>query len=289
MGAVVVQVDPSAAPLNAARGRNEGLAAMRQHFPECRFVQFLDGDCLLAEGWVDAARLFLEHNVAAAIACGRRFEAHPEASFYNRLADDEWNTAVGRAEACGGDAMMRVSALEEVGGFNPALMASEEPELAARLRARGWEVWRLDAAMTQHDAAIFRFAQWWRRTTRTGYGYAQAWRSTRHLDCPVNQAKLRSALLWVIAVPLCIVALALLARLPALLLLLPPVWAAQISRIALRRHDRTLYGWRASAMLMIGKVPELIGAARALLTSRQSEMIEYKAASTGKTAERRAG
>ena len=42
-------------------------------------------------------------------------------------------------------------------GFNPSLMASEEPELTARLRNRGWEIWRLDAPMTEHDARIFTF------------------------------------------------------------------------------------------------------------------------------------
>ena len=52
MGAFVVEVDPSL-PLNAARGRNAGLAVVREQFPDCGFVQFLDGDCLLAPGWVE--------------------------------------------------------------------------------------------------------------------------------------------------------------------------------------------------------------------------------------------
>jgi GT2 family glycosyltransferase len=277
MGAVVVELDRSA-PLNAARGRNVGFRMVREKFPDCRFVQFLDGDCVLAAGWVELARQFLDDRPEAAIACGRRFEAHPDRSFYNRLANEEWNTPVGKAEACGGDAMMRVAAFEEVKGFNAALMASEEPELAARLRVRGWEIWRLDAPMTEHDAAILHFGQWLRRTTRSGYGYAQAWRSTRHLPKPVNQALLRSALVWAAGIPAAVILLALLFGRPELLLLLPLMWTAQIARMALRRPDRSSQAWRASAMLMLAKFPELIGAARALLTSRQSDMIEYKAA-----------
>lgn len=279
LGAEVVEVSTSA-PLNAARGRNEGLAAARRQFPDCEFVQFLDGDCILAPEWPRTALEFLEAHPAVAIACGRRFEAHPSASFYNWFADEEWNTPVGRAEACGGDAMVRVAALEQVGGFNPALMASEEPELGARLRARGWEIWRLDALMTEHDAAIYRFGQWWRRTTRTGFGYAQAWRSTRNLPKAVNSDKLRSALIWVMLIPAAIVILAIITRRVEFLLLLPLAWAAQIARITLRRKDRSLRGWRASAMLMIAKVPELIGAVRALLTSQQGQMIEYKMAAS---------
>ena len=53
-----------------------------------------------------------------AVVCGRRRERHPETSVYNRLADLEWDTPVGEAESCGGDAMMRVDAFRQVGGFD---------------------------------------------------------------------------------------------------------------------------------------------------------------------------
>jgi len=169
LGAIVVDLDRSK-PLNAARGRNEGFEAARRHFPECGYVLFLDGDCRLVDDFPAKAIAFLNSNEKAAVVCGRRFEAFPEASFYNRLADEEWNTAVGRTDACGGDSMVRVDALQEIGGFDSELMASEEPEMAARLRARGWQIWRIDADMTEHDAAIHHFGQWWRRTLRSGYG-----------------------------------------------------------------------------------------------------------------------
>jgi hypothetical protein len=167
--------------------------------------------------------------------------------------------------------------LDEVGGFNEALMASEEPELAARLRHRRWEIWRIDAPMTEHDAAIFRFSQWWKRTTRSGYGYAQAWLSTRSLGKPINDAKLKSAMFWVGGAPAVVALVAIAARRPSLLIALPLVYALQIWRIALRREYLSLYGLRASAMLVLAKVPELIGAARAFLRPRGSRMIEYKA------------
>lgn len=275
MGASVIELD-AFAHLNAATGRNAGFGLLRARFPECRFVQFLDGDCVLEPQWVRTGIDFLQAHPKVAIVCGRRFEAHPELSFYNRLADREWNTPTGPADACGGDAMMRVAAFEEIGGFNGALMASEEPEFAARLRAAGWEIWRLDADMTEHDAAMLHFRQWWRRTVRSGYGYAQAWRSTRHLSEPVNQARLRSAVIWVICLPVAIVLLTIAARLPGLLSLVPLLWGAQIVRLTVRQRGGSIEDLRSSAMLMLGKVPELMGAARALLTSRQSDMIEYK-------------
>ena len=68
---------------------------------------------------------------------------------------------------------MRASAFEAVGGFRDDLIAGEEPELCVRLRAAGWRIWRLDAEMALHDAAMTGFHQWWRRTLRSGYAFAQ--------------------------------------------------------------------------------------------------------------------
>jgi GT2 family glycosyltransferase len=52
----------------------------------------------------------------------------------------EWDTPIGETQACGGDSMMRVEAFQQVGGFNPALIAGEEPELCVRLRQKGWKI-----------------------------------------------------------------------------------------------------------------------------------------------------
>ena len=69
--------------------------------------------------------------------------------------------------------MPRSQRCEAVGGFRDDLIAGEEPELCVRLRAKGWRIWRLDAEMALHDAAMTRFSQWWRRATRGGYAFAQ--------------------------------------------------------------------------------------------------------------------
>lgn len=275
MGAVVVELDRSI-PLNAARGRNAGFEALLQNFPECRYVLFLDGDCRLVDDFPGKAIAFLDSNEQAAIASGRRFEAFPDASFYNRMADEEWNTPVGEAEACGGDSMVRVRALQEIGGFDPELMASEEPEMAARLRARGWQVWRIDADMSEHDAAIHHFGQWWRRTLRSGYGYAQAWLRTRNLPRPINGRILRSAFLWAVGVPAVVAVAAVLLGRPSVLLLIPLLYAVQVFRIALRREDLSLHGLRASTMLMLAKFAEVAGAMRFFLERRPQHSIEYK-------------
>ena len=167
LGVAVVRL-PQDGKLNAARGRNAGYAELVRRFPECDAIQFLDGDCILQPGYLQLALNFLKDHPRAAVVCGRRFELDPGASIYNALCEQEWNTPVGQAEACGGDALIRRSAFDQVGGYNGEILAGEEPEMTARMRAAGWEIWRIDAAMTEHDARIRTFRQWWRRTQRGG-------------------------------------------------------------------------------------------------------------------------
>jgi GT2 family glycosyltransferase len=175
LGVDVVELDLST-PFTAARGRNAGFHRLLQANPQIEFVQFVDGDCEVVEGWLERALHELESQSNVAVVCGRRRERFPEQSIYNRLCDIEWDTPVGEATACGGDSMMRVEAFQQVGGFNPTLIAGEEPELCVRLRQKGWKIFRLDAEMTLHDAQMTRFGQWWKRSLRAGHAYAEgAW------------------------------------------------------------------------------------------------------------------
>lgn len=171
-GSTVVELDMRL-PFTAARARNAGFARLQELVPDVQFVQFVDGDCEIAPHWIEAAAAFLVQNRQAAVVCGRRRERFPEQSVYNWLCDREWDTPVGKAKACGGDAMMRVEAFRKINGYRADLIAGEEPELCVRLRADGWDIWRLDAEMTLHDAALSHFGQWWRRTVRSGYALAQ--------------------------------------------------------------------------------------------------------------------
>ena len=147
IGATVVKLDVSQ-QFTAARARNEGFSALKSLKLNVRFVQFIDGDCILVSSWMGRAIDFIEQREDVAIVCGRRRERYPSASIYNQLCDLEWDTPVGEAAACGGDALVRVRAFEEAGGFHPRVMAGEEPELCIRLREQGWKIWRLDAEMT---------------------------------------------------------------------------------------------------------------------------------------------
>lgn len=267
-GARVVRLDLSR-PFTAARARNEGFAALGADVPD--YVQFMDGDCTLDPGWIGVARSFLDGHLQVAVACGRRRERFPEASVYNRLCDAEWNTPPGRTRACGGDALMRSAAFAAAGGYDPGLIAGEEPELCVRLRAAGWEIWRLDAEMTRHDAAMTRFAQWWRRTRRAGYAFAEG--AARHGAPPERhfRRETRSALAWGLGLPAVTLLGAALVSPWALVLLL--AWPAQFLRLAPR------LGPTRAAFLILGKLPEALGAVEywwGRLTRTRRGLIEYK-------------
>ena len=270
LGVTVAEVEGD--PLTAARGRNTGFAALKRNWPQVTFVQFVDGDCLIDPAWVSTAAAFLEKNENVAVACGRRREAHPEASFYNGVIDREWDTPVGQADACGGDALVRVNAFEAVGGFRPELVAGEEPEFCARLRAAGWQVWRLDAPMTEHDAAIHNVGQWMRRAMRSGFGYAQVWNSTR-----LYAREMMSALGWVVALPLVVLLVAILFGDARFLWLIPAAYALQVARIAVR-GGRNAYAWKYALLVTTAKVGEAIGVFRYLLAARSTRAFEYKPA-----------
>lgn len=173
-GIAVVELDMSR-PFSAARARNEGFFHLANEHRGLDYVQFIDGDCELLEGWIARGKDFLEKNPSFVIAAGRRVEKYPEASIYNQLCNLEWNTPVGPDIDCGGDFLVRYQSFMAVKGFNPNVVAGEEPDLCYRLRKQGGEIMRIEFDMTLHDAAMTRFMEWWRRAKRTGHAYAQGY------------------------------------------------------------------------------------------------------------------
>jgi GT2 family glycosyltransferase len=266
-GAEVVDLDLSI-PFTAARARNAGLMALDADPPD--LVQVIDGDCILQPGWLEAASAFLAENPDVAVVCGRRREEHPEASLYNRLIDTEWDTPVGQAEACGGDALMRYGPVREVGGYRNDLIAGEEPEMCLRLRKAGWTIWRLDAEMTLHDAKLLRFGQWWKRSERAGHAFAEGAARFSTPDMPHWQAEAKRSLAWGALIPVVVLVTSLGTPLAVLLALVYPL---QVLRLKGR------LGWAGAFFTTLGKFPEAIGALRfhlRRLLGGNPRLIEYR-------------
>lgn len=272
-------------PFTMARGRNTGFRYLTEQFPQIEYVQFVDGDCELLPNWIDSALAAIQQESSLAVVCGRRRERFPEASPYNKLADMEWNTPVGDAKACGGDALMRVKAIQAVNGYNESLIAGEEPEMCVRLRQQGWKIRRIDADMTLHDAAMLKFGQWWKRTVRGGWAMAAG--AALHGQSPERyQVKeTTSRWIWGLAVPG--LALGLAGWTSGLSLLLLLGYGLQFRKVYRYRQqfddppaDARLYAW----FCVLGKFPEMIGQAQYWLTrwrGQQATLIEYKTSQSG--------
>jgi glycosyltransferase involved in cell wall biosynthesis len=277
LGVEVVKLDLNI-PFTAARARNEGFQRLIEISPEIEYVQFVDGDCEVISTWLADAVDFLNANHQYAVVCGRRRERYPEHSIFNLMCDAEWDTPVGDAKACGGDALMRVKAFLEVRGYRNQLIAGEEPELCVRLRKNNWKIWRLNSEMTLHDAAITKFNQWWKRNVRSGYAFAEG--AHLHGAPPERHwvKESRRSLFWGLVIPVAVLLVGILCWLCAMIIAL--IYPLQIGRLALRNiKESKPYPWKIASFSLLGKFAEIYGQLcfhYLRFSSRPAQLIEYK-------------
>lgn len=278
-------------PFTAARARNAGWRALVAVNAGLDYVQFVDGDCELAPGWIAAAVTAMEADRQLGVVFGRRRERFPDRSIYNRMCDDEWATPAGEALSCGGDALFRIGPLREADGYSDELVAGEEPDLCLRLRQRGWRVRCLAEEMTLHDANILSFGSWWRRTKRAGFSYAAHVLKHGRNGIPQWRRQLLSILVWGALIPVLAVAGAALgaalgaARLAAApILVLAGLYLIQWARIAARARSAGSPGdfaVRYAFFIVAGKFAELTGVLTCwanFVRRRENRLIEYKSA-----------
>lgn len=277
-GIDVVILDTSI-PFTAARARNMGANYLLQKYPDLELIQFVDGDCEVVPGWIETSTRFLLENPDYAVVCGRRRERFPESTIYNQLCDIEWDTPVGDALACGGDALFRLKSLQAVEGYRESLIAGEEPEMCYRLRQQGWKIMRLDAEMTLHDAAMTRFSQWWKRNQRAGHAYAESYALHGNNREHFRRKETRSILIWAVIIPIILIVLSFFEGNLAILWLLYPL---QILRVALQ-YQKKLGSFYLSIIYatsnVLGKWPQLMGVFAFLkkhANGEKGKLIEYK-------------
>jgi GT2 family glycosyltransferase len=263
----------------AARARNAGW----QH-ASAPYILFLDGDTVLNPHFVEAAGKVLESDPRIAAVWGHRRELYPKRSIYNRVLDLDWIYPAGDTDFCGGDVLMRRTALAQVEGYDPALIAGEEPELCRRLRAEAYRIVHMDAPMTWHDLNMTRFIQYWRRAARAGYAYAEVSTRFRESADPMwlqeSKRNLRNGSFWIawFAIALGLLAFRSVWVLPwfALLLVLSArsAWKAR-SRAPGQIALLLLYGIHSQ----LQQIPILVGQlrySRDRHSRKQRTQIEYK-------------
>lgn len=264
-------------PVNASRARNEGARFLLARHPNLRYLQFLDGDTAVQANWPQTAFRHLEAHGELGFVCGQLWEKDRNQNAYRRLCDMEWRwEASDNAEPCrlGGMGMIRLDAFLPSGGYDERLIAGADPELYGRLAAAGWVLHVLAEPMGEHDSGMQEFRQWWIRSVKSGFSFAQgrasgAWGKER-----------RSALIWGGLLPLSIVAAIMPLGGWALAILL--VYPLNVLRIWLGPAKREFSPddrWLYAAACMGMKVPQCIGLAKQFWRSRSGQaatVIQYK-------------
>lgn len=169
----------------ASKARNLGWQAARGEF-----ILFLDGDTQLHPEFVAKAIAQLSDASLCAV-WGHRRESNPGQSVYTRVLDLDWIYPPGITPYFGGDVLVRREALASVNGFDPTLNAGEEPEMCARLRAKGWKILHIDSPMTRHDLAVTTFKAYALRCYRSGIAYAEVTHRMGLLGDPLWQHEAR--------------------------------------------------------------------------------------------------
>lgn len=269
-------------PFSAARARNEGFDALTKLFPDLQYIQFVDGDCVVARGWFDAALQAFKQNVELSLVLGHRRELKPNFTIYNQLAAMEWNSPVGELTNFGcliGSFLIKADVFRAMSGFRTNVIAGEDSELGVRMCLSGYKMAKIDHHMETHDANILRFSQWWNRAVRAGHAIGQ--RSFLNGDTVVKDCvkERKSTLIWGIAMPIIWI----------LLLLIKPMWSFSILFLySVLTFKVFLYSLKQgmsaknaivyTTFIVVGKIANGIGLLKFQLNSlrKQYLLIEYK-------------
>ena len=184
----------------------------------------------------------------------------------NQSRDDTHSTPAATAHHTGRHRCRNRPVAAATGSISAAIIPTANHSANA-----GGQIWRIDAEMTLHDAAMTRFGQWWTRARRAGHAFAEG--AALHGASPERHwvAETRRALFWGAGLPAA--ALATAAIHPAGLALLL-AYPAQFLRLAARE------GSAPALFSILGKFAETTGIAeywlRRLTGRNPVTLIEYK-------------
>ena len=134
------------------------------------FIYLVDGDMQLLDGFLPLAIEFLRSHPAIAGVGGRVLEMNLDNPEYQTRKDKWAQGQPGLTGRLDGGGVYRRQAIEDVGYFSDRNLHSyEEFDLAARLRSRGWELWRMPLDAVSHYGHETPALQLLWRRWRSGY------------------------------------------------------------------------------------------------------------------------
>lgn len=113
-----------------------------------KWILFLDGDCSLQPGWLEAATLAMQKDKSLGGLSGEREEIITDSTGVQKTQRHHFEQQT--VNSLGGCAAYNQDVLRKVGGFNPFLYSSEEAEFGARIRKAGYSLQILPVLMTRH-------------------------------------------------------------------------------------------------------------------------------------------
>jgi type II secretory pathway predicted ATPase ExeA len=154
------------------RARNAGYRRLKKDNPGLRYVHFLEAGSMLAPGWLAHAEKFMARRPEVAVLDGRTILDQRRATVLDRVLAAASDRPPGEIQAAGPNALFRVDAFEQAGGFRGDIVADATGDLCVRLRRRGAHVWRSDAVMATVEAGRLTFKGWRLETMRIGFASA---------------------------------------------------------------------------------------------------------------------
>jgi len=277
----VHQLDRSS-PFSAARARNEGFDVLTRQFPDLKYIQFVDGDCVVAADWFNGALAALNQNPTLALVLGHRKELKPELTIYNHLAAMEWNSPVGELTNFGcliGSFLIKVDVFRVMHGFKTNVIAGEDSELGVRLCLAGYKMQKIDQHMETHDANMLKFSQWWSRAVRAGHAIGQRAFINGHTAVKDCVKERKSTFIWGIAMPIIWLLLLIIKPiLSVIILLLYGVLTLKVYlyslKLGMKMKDAVIY----TVFIVMGKIANGIGLLKFYMNTlkKQYVLIEYK-------------
>lgn len=269
-------------PFSAARARNEGFDVLTRQFPNIKYIQFVDGDCVVAPGWFDAALGAFEKDKGLALALGQRKELKPEATIYNKLCAIEWNSPVGTLQNFGGligSFLIKVDVFRAMHGFKTNVIAGEDSELGVRMCLAGYRMEKIDQHMETHDANMVKFSQWWSRSVRAGHAIGQ--RAFLNGDTAVKDCvkERKSTLVWGVLMPiLLLLSLIFKPILSVVIITLYLVLTLKVYLYSMKLGMHVKDAWIYTMFIVMGKLANGLGLLKFYLNSfkKRYVLIEYK-------------
>lgn len=210
------------------RARNAAYRHLKKQAPDIQFVQFLTGDITLDPSWFDHALKFMDRRPEVVLLSGRMDLSSTKAPMLARLKHRSRSDMAGELETAGEAALVRVDAFEAAGGFRGDLVGLDMDDLCIRLRRRGFHIWMLNARMGKRETRVKNLGDWLAQAHADGRYYARAVKLHGNGPEKFRTVEHSRAIVWGLALPLLIVALAGLSAGGAAILSnqLPPAYPA---------------------------------------------------------------